>query len=285
MLKHIIPYTYKDYRYYMRNLPVTKNNKYDGMPRLLFLSELKKNMFLTQDRNTKYKFLLTRHAESMWNKDDLFTGWRDVPLTKTGIMEANKMGSVLVDMQLFPNIIFTSSLSRAILTSNIIKEKLDNNSTTKSLVCTSWRLNESYYGHLEGTYREDVRKLFGLKYTNYIRTNFTSHPPMLNNILKNNDYPLYQNYYLRGLQRGESKEQLLRRMLPYYRTEILSSLSNGAFPLIVTHKHTCRVLMKHLLKLTDDEFVHYDMPDKQMLLIHLDASFNYVNHFDLPSHK
>ena len=80
---------------------------------------------------------------------------------------------------------------------------------------------------------------------------------------------------------GESKENVLDRMLPYYENDILYTLSENKFPLIVTHKHTARVLMKHLLKMNDEEFEDYVLPDKKILFICLDDNLNYEKHVEI----
>ena len=80
---------------------------------------------------------------------------------------------------------------------------------------------------------------------------------------------------------GESKENVLERVLPYYENDILYTISENKFPLIVTHKHTARVLMKQLLKINDIDFENYDIPNKKILLINLDDNLNYKNHNEI----
>jgi bisphosphoglycerate-dependent phosphoglycerate mutase len=93
-------------------------------------------------------------------------------------------------------------------------------------------------------------------------------------------YPVYRNCYIDKLQFGESKQNVLERLLPYYENDILYTLSENKFPLIVTHKHCARVLMKHLLKISDADFRHYKLPEKKILLVGLKENLEYDKHFE-----
>jgi len=150
-------------------------------------------------------------------------------------------------------------------------------------IYTSWRLNERHYGTLEGIPRQYIRDIFGKKFTRLIRCNFSMKPPIIKDYTHdNNNYPVYRNCYFKKLKYGESKENVLDRVLPYYENDILYTLTENKFPLIVTHKHTARVLMKHLLKLNDEEFENYELPEKKMLLINLKDDLSYEKHTEIP---
>ena len=94
-------------------------------------------------------------------------------------------------------------------------------------------------------------------------------------------YKVYKNCYIDKLQFGESKQNVLERLLPYYENDILYTLSENKFPLIVTHKHCARVLMKHLLKISDDDFRNYKLPEQKILLVCLKENLDYDKHFEL----
>jgi 2,3-bisphosphoglycerate-dependent phosphoglycerate mutase len=220
----------------------------------------------------KYRILITRHGESIWNHDSKFTGWTNIPLSNKGIDEAYSMYEALVNNNLYPNIFFTSTLDRAIDTGNIIKNKLNKDYPLH----TSWRLNEKHYGTLEGVPRKYIRDIYGDKFTQMMRSNFNMKPP----IIKGHDfkygYSSYKNCYFEKIKNGESKEDVLTRFLPYYENDILYTLTENKLPLIVSHKHTVRVLMKHLLKMNEEEFENYELPSKKILDIQLDEKFNYI---------
>ena len=105
---------------------------------------------------TKNRFLLTRHGESIWNKDSKFTGWTNIPLTNNGKIEAKKITQALLNKNICPSIIFTSVLDRAIETSNIVKKEINKFNNKDVPIYTSWRLNERHYGTLEGIPRQYI---------------------------------------------------------------------------------------------------------------------------------
>jgi 2,3-bisphosphoglycerate-dependent phosphoglycerate mutase len=231
--------------------------------------------------STKNRFLMVRHGESIWNKDSKFTGWTNIPLTNNGKREAKKITQALLNKNLFPNIIFTSVLDRAIETSNIVKKEINNFNNKDIPIHTSWRLNERHYGTLEGIPRQYIRDIFGVKFTKVIRCNFNMKPPIIRDYNYNNNYPVYRNCYFNKVEYGESKENVMERVLPYYENDILYTLSENKFPLIVTHKHTARVIMKHLLKIKDADFEEYEFPNKKIILVHLKDDLSYDTHFEM----
>ena len=252
---------------------------------MLLKNSLTKNILSVRDikfilnQNNK-KFLLVRHGESIWNQDSKFTGWTNIPLTENGKKEAVNIANVLKKNNLIPTIIFSSVLNRCIDTSNIIKNNLDRNIE----IHTTWRLNEKHYGTLEGVPRSYIRQIYGDMYTNIIRTNFNIKPPIIKNLENDlsNSYSIYKNCYLEKVKNGESKENVLERLLPYYENDILYTINDNNIPLIVTHKHCARVLMKYLLNLDDEEFENYHLPNKKILEVNLDDNLKYKNHNELP---
>ena len=221
---------------------------------------------LEEIKNTK-RLLVVRHGQSIWNHDSKFTGWTNIPLTEKGKEEAKQIGKSLVNNFYRPNIIFSSVLDRAIQTSNIIKKELNHKNIH---IHTSWRLNEKHYGMLEGIPRQNIRNIYGIKFTEIMRGNFTMKPPILNQTdqekiilnTSNNQplYPIYRNCYFEKIKYGESKEDVLNRLIPYFENDICYTFNEDKFPLIVTHKHCARVLMKHLLKIDDYKFETFDIP-------------------------
>ena len=228
------------------------------------------------------RIIIARHGESIWNQDSKFTGWTNIPLTDKGRMEAKKMALVMQAYK--PSIIFTSVLQRSIETSTIIQKELQNICDLKDIpIHTSWRLNEKHYGTLEGVPRKYIRDLYGELFTQMMRSNFTMKPPILKTLneinISSQKYPIYRNCYLESIKHGESKENVLARLLPYYENDILYTLSEGHTPLILTHKHTARVLMKHLLQMPDEVFENYELPNK-ILIVNL-KDLKYHSHEEL----
>ena len=236
-----------------------------------------RNKIFVPECKKRFAFLMTRHGESIWNQDSRFTGWTDIPLTERGREESRRIAHSLIYHRVFPTIMYTSTLQRAIDTSNIIKKEMNR----EIPVYTSWRLNERHYGKLEGVPRQHVRVNYGEKYTKMLRCNFHIKPPTdIDYVsLNENEYPIFRNCYYKRIKNGESKEDVLARMLPYYENDILYSMTkDNNIPLIVTHKHTARALMKHLLKISDHDFEKYEIPSKKLFYIVLDEFMEYKEH-------
>jgi 2,3-bisphosphoglycerate-dependent phosphoglycerate mutase len=106
-------------------------------------------------------------------------------------------------------------------------------------------------------------------------------PPVIKNHNYSHEYPIYKNCYYKKIKYGESKENVLDRLLPYYENDILYTLTENKFPLLVTHKHTARVLMKHLLNIADEDFENYQIPSKKILAIEINDNFNYIKHDEI----
>ena len=231
-----------------------------------------------------HRIIIARHGESIWNQDSKFTGWTNIPLTDKGRMEAKKMAAVMQAYK--PTIIFTSVLQRSIETSTIIQKNLQ--TQDKDIpIHTSWRLNEKHYGTLEGIPRKYIRDVYGELFTRMMRSNYTMKPPILKNaneLIDSCKYPVYKNCYLESIKFGESKENVLARLLPYYENDILYTLSENHTPIILTHKHTARVLMKHLLQMNEEVFENYELPNK-ILVVNLNEKLKYSSHEELDYKK
>jgi len=212
-----------------------------------------------------YRFVIMRHGESLWNKHSVFTGWSDIPLTQKGIYEAIKCGKILKESNIIPDKIFTSSLIRSIHSGMLVNDQLDD----KIEKSTSWRLNEKHYGSLNGVKRSYLREMYGKEFTENVRDSYTMLPPLVNNVSADREhFPLYMNDYISDkLISGESKEMVFKRCLPYWNNTLFPYILSRKMPLIVTHKHTVRVLMKHLLDISDENFINYKFDDKEMLCV------------------
>lgn len=232
--------------------------------------------------NGRLRFMVVRHGQSIWNHESKFTGWTNIPLTEKGKNDAQNMAFKLNELNLKPDIIFSSALDRAIHTSNVIKNNLMN---YRVPLHTSWRLNEKHYGKLEGVPRQYIRNIYGDTYTELMRSTYDMKPPNLKKypVDYKNEYKVYRNCYYKSIENGESKEDVLRRLLPYYENDILYKITDeNMFPLIVTHKHSARVLMKHVLNISNEDFEDYELPSKNIILVNLCADYTYLSHENIP---
>tara|TARA_Y100000389_G_scaffold195726_1_gene227569 strand:- start:110 stop:799 length:690 start_codon:yes stop_codon:yes gene_type:complete len=223
-----------------------------------------------------HRVLLIRHGESIWNHSSKFTGWTNIPLTANGRMEGHSIAKALIKNNSIPTVFFSSVLNRAIDTATIIKDSIGSSSP----IYTSWRLNEKHYGTLEGIPRDYIREEYGNKFTKLLRTNYYLKPPIipLNDRLVNTEYPIFQNCYFNTIKNGESKENVLERALPYFENDVLCTLKDGKIPLVVSHKHCIRVLLKHYLKLSDETFDRFNIPSKKIVEIYFDNDYNFMEY-------
>jgi 2,3-bisphosphoglycerate-dependent phosphoglycerate mutase len=222
------------------------------------------------------RVIIVRHGESIWNHDSKFTGWSNIPLTSNGRKEAKQIAYTLRKENIQPTVFFSSVLSRSIDTCNIIKRSLKKSGPT----FTSWRLNEKHYGSLEGVRREKIRDEYGEKFTNMMRNNFYMKPPVVANLHPDaHKYSIYKNCYYNSIKNGESKENVLDRILPYFENDILCQHSENHTPLVVTHKHCLRVLLKHYLDINDEDFESFQIPDNVIIDMHFDSKGKFImNH-------
>ena len=245
------------------------------------LTRVTRNNLTIENTKINYKKIaLIRHGESIWNQDSKFTGWTNIPLSNNGKIEAENIAWALIENKIYPNIVFSSVLDRSVETSNIIRNIFEKLNLCDMPIHTSWRLNEKHYGTLEGIPREYIRNLYGDKFTQMMRKSFHIKPPIIKNLHLNfknlSEYSIYKNCYFNTIKNGESKENVLDRLLPFFENDILFTLSENKLPLIVTHKHSARVLMKHLLKMDEEDFENYEFPDKTIVILNFDDDNNFI---------
>lgn len=222
----------------------------------------------------KFNVLLVRHGKSIWNHDSKFTGWTNIPLIEEGRKESLKIAKKLREKDLIPNIFFSSVLERSLESANIIKYNVNPEGTMQ----TSWRLNEKHYGTLEGIERKKIREEYGGKFTTMMRNNFYMKPPVIRDLQTPSNYPIFKNCYYNSIKYGESKENVLNRLLPYFQNDILYTITENKLPLVVTHKHCMRVLMKFYLNMNDQEFEEYDIPYNTILNMIFDENFDFQDY-------
>src|SRR5215471_11106279 len=122
------------------------------------------------------KLVLVRHGESVWNKENRFTGWTDVELSDKGREEAREAGKVLREGGYIFDVAHTSVLKRAIHTLWTILDELD---LAWIPVYRSWRLNERHYGALQGLNKAETAALHGEKQVKVWRRSYDVPPPAL----------------------------------------------------------------------------------------------------------
>jgi 2,3-bisphosphoglycerate-dependent phosphoglycerate mutase len=205
------------------------------------------------------KVVLLRHGESLWNKENRFTGWTDVDLSEKGIQEAEQAGKVLMDAGLSFDIAYTSVLKRAIRTLWITMDKMD---LMWIPVINSWRLNERHYGALQGLNKAETAEKYGEDQVKIWRRSYDIPPPMLT--VEDPRYPghdlRYRDLSKNELPVTECLKDTVARFLPYWHNEISPMIRAGKRVLIAAHGNSLRALVMHLDNLSEEEVISLNLP-------------------------
>ena len=212
-----------------------------------------------RDENVSGKLILIRHGQSIWNVENLFTGWHDVDLSGLGRAEAAQAGRELQAEGLAPAIAFTSVLKRAIRTLWIILDATDRMWTP---VIRDWRLNERHYGALQGLNKAQTVERHGEAQVKIWRRSYDIPPPALT--LDDPRHPRFDTRYAgvdpRLLPATESLKDTLARVQPFWQTRIAPELSAGKDVLVVAHGNSLRALVKMLDAMPESEIVEFNIP-------------------------
>ena len=214
------------------------------------------------------KLILVRHGQSVWNVENLFTGWRDVDLSDQGRLEAVQAGRELQREKLEPQIAFTSVLKRAIRTLWLIMDTTDRMWIP---VEGSWRLNERHYGALEGLNKAQTVEKHGEAQVKIWRRSYDIPPPPLE--LDDPRHPRFDPRYsgdLASLPAAESLKDTLSRVLPYWESRIVPELRTGKNVLVVAHGNSLRALVKMLDMMSESDIVEFNIPTGIPILYELD---------------
>ena len=204
------------------------------------------------------KLVLVRHGESVWNKKNLFTGWTDVDLSIKGIHEAQEAGRLLKSKEMDFQIAFTSVLKRAVHTLEYILKEMNESVP----VVKAYELNERHYGALQGLNKEAMALKYGEEQVQLWRRSFATRPPMLTEMDERNPQkdPLYKDVPKEKLPLGESLEDTIKRVVPFYEKEIVPHLKNNENVLVVAHGNSLRALVKYLENISDEDIAGLEIP-------------------------
>ncbi len=222
----------------------------------------------------KLTLILLRHGESEWNALNLFTGWVDVRLSKTGEAEAKRGGELLKERNLLPDVLHTSLLRRAIQTAQIALDACDRHWIP---VQRSWRLNERHYGALQGKDKAATLAAYGEAQFKLWRRSYDVPPPPieLNDEFSQANDPRYANLGS-AMPRTECLKDVVSRMLPYWHESIVPDLETGKNVLVTAHGNSLRALVKHLDGISDSEIAGLNIPTGIPLLYELNADLTPV---------
>lgn len=216
------------------------------------------------------KLVLIRHGQSEWNAKNLFTGWRDVNLSAQGEAEAAEAGRRLREAGYQFDTAFTSVLTRAIRTCNIVLE------TSGQLwvpQIKSWRLNERHYGALQGLDKQQTAAKYGEEQVRIWRRSYDTLPPLLDpadEFSAHNDRR-YADLPPDVIPNGENLKITLARVLPFWEDHIAPAILGGKRVLVAAHGNSLRALAKHLEGISDEDIMGLEIPTGQPLVYELDA--------------
>jgi len=203
--------------------------------------------------------VLLRHGESIWNKENRFTGWTDVGLSEKGVEEAREAGRVMQAEKYVFDLAFTSVLKRAIKTLWLGLEEMD---LMWIPVHNSWRLNERHYGALQGLNKQETVERFGEQQVKLWRRSYDIRPPALSpddprSPLKD---PRYADLKPEEIPLTECLKDTVERVIPYWKSTIAPTVRSGKRVLIASHGNSLRALVKYLDKISDHEIVELNIP-------------------------
>jgi len=227
-----------------------------------------------------YKIVMIRHGESLWNKENRFTGWTDIDLSEKGIEEATKAGQLLKTEGYTFDIAYTSVLTRAIRTLDII---LDVMNLKWIPVIKSWRLNERHYGAFQGLNKSEMAVKIGEEQVLIFRRSYDVPPPALepnDERFPGND-PRYKDLDPRILPFTECLKDTVERVIPFWNDEIVKSIKQNKKVLIAAHGNSLRALVKYLDNIPNDEIVKLNIPTGIPLVYELDEKLNPIKNYYL----
>jgi len=217
-----------------------------------------------------HKLVIVRHGQSIWNKENIFTGWIDVPLSDLGINQAKEAGIKLKEKGFTFDIAFSSVLKRSIDTLDLILEEMG----LSIPIHRSWRLNERHYGYLQGKNKDEMREKFGKELVEEWRRSYSIRPP------QKDDQSLLYFKEIGDAPLSESLEDTEKRLLPYWKEEIEPLIKEKRI-IISAHGNSIRTLIKIIENLSGSEIEKMEVPVGEPLIYEFDDNLKIVKKYHL----
>ncbi|HMK13549.1 MAG TPA: 2,3-diphosphoglycerate-dependent phosphoglycerate mutase [Burkholderiales bacterium] len=226
------------------------------------------------------KLVLLRHGESIWNKENRFTGWTDVALSEKGVQEAKVAALHLKQNGFVFDIAYTSLLKRAIKTLWIVLEDMELMWIPVNL---SWRLNERHYGALQGLNKSETAAKFGEQQVLQWRRSYDVRPPALDksDIRYPGNDPRYRGLPEKNLPLTECLKDTVTRFLPYWDETIAPAIKSGQNVILSAHGNSLRALVMHLDHISAQQIVKLNIPTGIPLVYELDNNMKPLRHYYL----
>lgn len=227
-----------------------------------------------------YKLVLIRHGESIWNKENKFTGWTDIDLSERGAAEAKRAGEILKKAGFTFDLAYTSVLKRAVRTLSLILGELELSAVP---IQRTWRLNERHYGALQGLNKSETARIYGDKQVQLWRRSYEIKPPALDQgdpRYPGND-PKYKELPPIAWPLTESLADTIQRVMPCWQKEIIPQIKAGKRVIISAHGNSLRALVKHLEDLNEQQVVELEIPLAVPIVYVLDSQLKPLQRYCL----
>ena len=226
------------------------------------------------------KLVLVRHGQSVWNKENRFTGWKDVDLTDQGREEARKAGVLLKEAGFEFDVAYTSVLKRAIRTLWTI---LDNMDQMWIPVIRDYRLNERHYGALQGLNKAETAEKYGDEQVLIWRRSYDTPPPKMDRDDERyaGNYRVYKGLTEQEIPLSESLKDTVERFVPYFESDIKPQIAAGKQVLICAHGNSLRALVKYLGDISDEEILKLNIPTGIPMVYELDDNLKPIKNYYL----
>lgn len=227
-----------------------------------------------------HKLVLIRHGESEWNKENRFTGWKDVDLSERGKEEAHAAGKLLKAEGFVFDEAYTSVLKRAIRTLWIILDEMDLMWIPET---KSWLLNERHYGALQGLNKAETAAQYGEEQVLIWRRSYDIPPGLLEETDERwlGKDPRYASIEPGKFPKAEALKQTVERVVPYFQTEIMPKIAAGRRLLIAAHGNSIRALVKYLDAISDNDIIRYNVPTGVPLVYEIGDDMKPVRNYYL----
>ena len=222
------------------------------------------------------KLILTRHGQSVWNAENRFTGWVDVDLSDKGVLEAEKSGQIIKDLNIKIDISYTSYLKRAIKTLTTILKK----NSLELKFNTAWQLNERHYGSLTGLNKEETKNKIGEEQFKKYRRSWDIAPPPMEEKSKylNLFSPLNASIPVGMTPFTESLKSTYDRVVPFYENEIKKNLLENKNILISAHGNSLRALCKKIFEISDNMIIKLEIPTGNPIHIEIEENLSLISY-------
>ncbi len=220
------------------------------------------------------QLVMIRHGESLWNKENKFTGWMDVGLSEKGLREAQKAGQKLREKGFHFDIAYTSFLKRAIKTLWLILDEMD---LLWLEEVKTWQLNERHYGKLQGLNKQETAQKYGDKQVFQWRRSYHIAPPALS--IEHSGYekkPYSQFFTKTTIPLSESLKDCQKRVLPFWNSHIKPSLQIKKNVLLVAHGNSLRALVQFLERISEEAISQVNIDTGKSLIYKLDENQNIL---------